>query len=68
MGRVKYISDYWNISTATPNILAIIGIYRLTDKTDNEEEGVPTYWHTLVFITINEYHVSKVTAFTSATS
>ncbi|MCU4764948.1 hypothetical protein OCF08_23450, partial [Bacillus cereus] len=22
------ISDYWNISTATPNISAIIGIYR----------------------------------------
>ena len=48
-----------NISTTTPNISAIIGIYRLTDKIDkNKEEGVPTYWHTLFFIMINEYHVS----------
>ena len=43
------------------NISAIIEIYRLTDKTDNDsnliKEGVPKFWHTL-FITINEYHVS----------
>ena len=28
-----YISDFPNISTATPNISAIFKIYRLTDKT-----------------------------------
>ncbi len=30
--NLKYISDYWNISTTTQNISAIIEIYRLTDK------------------------------------
>ena len=34
--NLKYISDYWNISTTTQNISAIIEIYRLTDKTDND--------------------------------
>ena len=34
------------------NISAIIEIYRLTDKTDNDsnliiKEGVPKFWHTL---------------------
>ena len=29
-----------------------------TKLTTITEEGVPTYWHTLFFIMINEYHVS----------
>ncbi|BCC31894.1 hypothetical protein BCM0100_4620 [Bacillus cereus] len=33
----KYISDYWNISTYRQKLTMV------------KEEGVPTYWHTLVF-------------------
>ena len=35
--KKKYISDYWNISTYRQKLTMV------------KEEGVPTYWHTLVF-------------------